>query len=358
MEVTTVFPITETVRDVFLIFASFSLAFVIAWVAAPQFIKALIHHKLGKQIRDTATDGKMAQLFHALHVKKTGTPTMGGILIWGTTLLVVGLSRLFSYFGLFDHSLMNRKETYLPLFSLITAAVLGGVDDLINIKGIGKKKGISAKLKFFWLLLFAALGAYWFHFKLGYDQIHIPGVGDFVMGLWYIPLFILVIVATANAVNITDGLDGLAGGLCIIAFVSFAAIAYLKGLLILAAFCMVIAGATLGFLWFNIPPARFYMGDTGSLCLGATLGVIAMLTDSVFILPFIGFIFVIETLSVIIQLTSKKLVGKKVFHIAPLHHHFEHLGWPESQITMRFWIIGAIAAGFGLILGMVGMGIN
>lgn len=350
------FPITETVIDLVLIFGSFSLAFIVGMVWAPSFIRTLVNLKLGKQIREETTDGKIAQLFHALHAKKTGTPTMGGILIWGTTLIVVGLTRVLSYFGIFEHSLINRKETYLPLFTLVTVALLGAMDDLLNIKGLGKK-GLRVKPKFLWLILFAAAGAWWFYFKLGFNEIHVPGLGDFFIGWWYIPLFIFIIVGTANAVNFTDGLDGLAGGLSVIAFASFAAIAYMKGLLILTAFCAVIAGATLAFLWFNIPPARFYMGDTGALSLGATLGVIAMLTNSVLILPFIGFIFVVEALSVIIQLTSKKLTGKKVFHIAPLHHHFEHLGWPESQITMRFWMVGAIVAGFGLILGLIGSGV-
>ncbi len=350
------FAVTETVIDLVLIFGSFSLAFILGMVGAPSFIRKLVALKLGKQIRETATDGKVAQLFHALHAKKTGTPTMGGILIWGTTLLVVGLTRVLSYFGIFDHSLINRKETYLPLFTLVTVALLGAMDDLLNIKGLGKK-GLPVKPKFLWLTLFAAAGAWWFYYKLGFAEIHVPGLGDFFIGGWYIPLFIFIIVGSANAVNITDGLDGLAGGLVVIAFASLAAIAYMKGLLILTAFCAVIAGATLAFLWFNIPPARFYMGDTGALSLGATLGVIAMLTNSVLILPFIGFIFVIETLSVILQLTSKKLTGKKIFHIAPLHHHFEHMGWPEWQITMRFWMVGAIVAGFGLILGLVGSGV-
>ena len=351
------FPHTDTVRHVILIFSSFGLAFAMALGLAPWFINQLERLKIGKQIREVTTDGKMATLFHALHVGKTGTPTMGGILIWGTTLAVLILSRILAYFGLFDHSLINRKETYLPIFTLITVALLGALDDYLNIKGIGKSKGLNVRPKFLWLILFASAGAWWFYNKLGYNQIHFPGVGDFSIGVWYIPLFILVIVATANAVNITDGLDGLAGGLSVIAFASFGAIAYMIGLFILTAFCAVIAGATLAFLWFNIPPAKFYMGDTGALSLGATLGVIAMMTDSVVILPFIGFIFVIETLSVILQLTSKKCFGRKIFHIAPLHHHLEHLGWKEWTITMRFWVLGSIVASFGLILGLIGSGV-
>lgn len=350
------FPITDTVRHLILIVGSSFLAFGIAFVCANPFIKLLHKWKLVKNIRMLASDGKNADLYHALHGKKAGTPTMGGILIWGTTLLVILFSRILSYFGIFEHSLLNRKETYLAIFTLAAVAILGLVDDLFNIKGWGKNKGLNIKPKFLWLTLFAILGSLWFYFKLGANEIHVPGVGDFYLGLWYIPLFIFIITATANAVNITDGLDGLAGGLVIIAFAAYAALAYAQGLLILSAFCAVIAGATLAFLWFNIPPARFYMGDTGALALGATLGVIAMLTNTVLVLPFIAAIFVIETLSVILQLTSKKLFKKKVFLIAPLHHHYEQKAWPESQVVMRFWIVGGIFATMGLILGLVGMG--
>jgi len=352
------FPITDTVRHLILILGSFGLAFISALLAAKPFINFLKKNNIGKQIRETASDGKAAKLFNALHIKKSGTPTMGGILIWGTVLIIILISHLLAYYDIFEHSLWNRSETYLPVFTLVTVALLGAIDDYFNIRGWGKSKGINIKPKLFWLTLFATVGAFWFHFKLGYDQIHIPGIGDFAMGWWYIPLFIFIIIASANSVNITDGLDGLAGGLIIIAFVGFGAIAYAQGLLILAAFCGVICGATAAFLWFNIPPAKFYMGDTGALSLGATMGVIAMLTDSVIVLPFIAFIFVIETISVIIQLTSKKLrKGKKVFLIAPIHHHFEAIGWPESQVVMRFWTIGAIVAFFGVILGLIGMGV-
>lgn len=352
------FPITETVRNMILILGSGFLGFSIAMLLAKPFIKLLIKWRLGKNIRETASDGKAAKLFHALHHQKAGTPTMGGILIWGTTLVVLLMSRFLSYYGFFEHSLINRKETYLPIFTLLSVALLGAIDDIFNLKGLGKSKGMNVKPKFFWLTVLALLGGLWFYYKLGFNTIHIPGVMDLYIGLWYIPLFVFIIVASANSVNITDGLDGLAGGLSIIAFMGFGALAYAHGLLILSAFCAVIAGTTLAFLWFNIPPAQFYMGDTGALALGATLGVIAMLTNAVLILPFIGFIFVIETLSVLIQISSKKLLHKKVFHIAPLHHHFEHIGWPESKVVMRFWILGAIIAIFGLILGLVGMGIG
>lgn len=350
------FPMTETVQHLMLILGSGLFSFLIAVLSAPSFIGWLRRNKLGKNIRELGIDGKKSPLFSALHFKKSGTPTMGGLLVWGSTLAVIALSRFFSLIGVFDRSLLNRKETYLPLFTLITMALLGALDDMFNIKGWGKGKGLNVTPKFFGLTLFAVLGAYWFHFKLGYDQFHIPGYGDISIGFWYIPMFIFIIVGSANAVNITDGLDGLAGGLAIIAFAAYGGIAYAKGLFIMTALCAVIVGALLAFLWFNIPPAKFYMGDTGSLALGATLGVLAMLTDTVLVLPFITFVFVIETLSVLIQIFSKKIRGKKVLHIAPLHHHFEHIGWPESQIVMRFWIVGALFAAIGLILGLVGMG--
>jgi phospho-N-acetylmuramoyl-pentapeptide-transferase len=278
---------------------------------------------------------------------------MGGILIWGSTLLVVGLTRVLSYFGILEHSLINRKDTYLPLFTLITVALLGALDAYLNIKHFERNKVLRVTPKFLWLVLFATLGAFWFYFKLGYDQIHVTGMGDFFIGAWYIPLFIFIIVATSNAVNFTDGLDGLAGGLAVIAFSSFAAIAYMKGLLILTAFCAVIAGATLAFLWFNIYPARFFMGDTGAMSLGVTLGIVAMLTNSLLLLPIIGLVFVLESLSVIVQVLSKKIRQKKVFLSAPFHHHLEAKGWSEPTIVMRLWVVAAASGVLGLIISLL-----
>lgn len=349
--------LTETISNLSLILGSGVLAFTIFVILTPFFHRQLIHFRIGKQIREDALSGEKASLFAALHAKKSGTPTMGGLLIWGTVLIVVAFSRLLSAMGYFDHSLLNRRETWIPLFTLVTCGILGAVDDYINVRGIGKNKGLNAKFKLFWLVLFSAIGAYWFHYKLGFTEISIPipGAEALQLGIWYIPVFIFVIVATANAVNFTDGLDGLAGGLLIMAFGAFGIIAYVKMMFILSALCAVIVGALLAFLWFNIPPAKFYMGDTGSMALGATLGVIAMLTQQALILPIIGFIFVIEALSVIIQLTSKKFFKRKVFKIAPIHHHFEQCGWPEFRVVMRFWIVGGIFTAFGLLLGLINL---
>ena len=339
--------------DLALIFGYASLSFLFSFVFAKPFIHFLFKNRIGKQIRTEASGGGKAPLFRMLHLKKTGTPTMGGILIIGTVLFMTFASRILSFYGVIDRSLLNRKETYLPVFTLIVCALLGGIDDWLNIKG-SKNKGIRVKPKFWWLAIFAVAGAWWFHYKLGIDSVHIPYFGDFFINGWYVPLFITVFIASAHSVNITDGLDGLASGLLILAFSAFAVIAYFQGLLLLATFCGVIVGALTSFLWYNIPPAKFFMGDVGSLSLGATLGVIAMLTNSVLVLPIIGFIFVMETLSVIIQVISKKLRnGKKVFHIAPIHHHFEHVGWPEYKVVMRFWIIGGAFGILGLILAML-----
>jgi len=342
----------EHVPNLIKIFSFGAIAFVASVLLTPTLTNFLYQSRLGKQIREISMDGDQTPLFRKLHIKKTGTPTMAGILIWGITALIVLLSSFTPY------SIFNRGQVWLPLFTLVACAILGAIDDYFNIRQIGKNKGLPAKPKLFWLTAFATAGALWFYFKLDWHTLHIPRLGDFNIGLLYIPLFIFVIIASANAVNITDGLDGLAAGLLIIAFGSYGVIAYLKGMVILTTFCSVITGSLVSFLWFNIPPARFYMGDTGSLSLGATLGVIAMLTNSVAVLPFIGFVFVVETLSVILQRWSKRYRQRKIFYIAPLHHHFEHVGWPEYKVTMRFWILGAVMAGVGLIIGLIGMGIR
>jgi phospho-N-acetylmuramoyl-pentapeptide-transferase len=230
------------------------------------------------------------------------------------------------------------------------------VDDYLNITERSKQKGLSAKVKLWSLILFSVLGALWFTLKLGWSIIHIPGMGDYDLGLWYFPLFVFILVGTSNSVNLTDGLDGLAGGLLAIAFGVFGAISYFYGLPILSILCMIIVGTLCAFLWFNVPPAKIYMGDTGSLALGATLGVIAMLTNAIVILAIVGMVFIVETISVALQLFWKKKFKRKLFKIAPIHHHFEAKGWSETQVTMRFWLIGTAFGVVGLLIGILGMG--
>jgi phospho-N-acetylmuramoyl-pentapeptide-transferase len=343
----------QELSDVVLIIAYSGLSFLIAFIVAPWYIGKLRKYNIGKNIRTEASGGGKAEIFAQMHAKKAGTPTMGGLLIIGTVLLMILLSRILSYYGWIDHSLLNRKETYIPVFTLISAAILGGVDDWFNLKGLWKK-GIPMLPKMIMMTILAIAGAWWFTSKLGFDSINIPGLGELFLGNWYILLFVFIFTAAGNSVNFTDGLDGLAGGLLVMSFSFFAALAFHQGMFLLATFCGVIVGATTAFLWYNINPAQFFMGDVGSLSLGCTLGVIALLTDNIVPFIFIAGVYIIETLSVIIQLTSKKLRnGKKVFYVAPIHHHFEKVGWPETMVVMRFWIIGGILGMLGLIIGMM-----
>lgn len=329
-----------------------ALSFVFAILSAPLLTHFLYKYKLGKKIRNSGT----TPIFSKLHAHKAGTPTMGGVLIWGTVLILI----LFFYFLMqffpgdvfYYFNFLSRAETLLPLGALIATAIIGLFDDWLDVTGRGMFGGGGLKLRHRLLIytLIAIFGALWFYFKLDWSIIHVPFLGNFEIGAWYIPIFIFIIVATSFSVNETDGLDGLAGGTLLIAFASYGVISFVMGRYDLAAFCAVIIGALLAFLWFNIPPARFYMGDTGAMSLGVTLGIIAMLTNNTFLLVFIGFIFLIESLSVIIQTLSKKIRGKKVFLSSPIHHHFQALGWPEAKVVMRFWVIAGMAATIGLII--------
>ncbi len=332
--------------------------FILGIAVYPGFIRFIQKYKLTQKIRQEGLSGGVSELFSKLHAHKSGTPTMGGVVIIGTVLGVVLISRILSYFGIIETSLLNRGETYLPLATLLFVGILGLVDDYMNITERSAQKGLSAQVKFWSLMVFAVLGALWFVFKLEYSMIHIPGIGDFNIGLLYAPLFVFILVGVSNSVNITDGLDGLAGGLLVIAYSVFGVISFFYGLPMLGAFCFVVVSAILAFLWFNIPPASIYMGDTGSLALGATLGVIAMMTNAIFILAIVGLIFVVETVSVILQLFWKKHFKKKLFLIAPIHHHFEAKGWSETQIVMRFWLMGGVFGVMGLFVGILGMGKN
>ena len=207
----------------------------------------------------------------------------------------------------------------------------------------------------FLLITALGVGLGWFFFaKLGIDSFHVPFFGELAIGWLIIPLFTFAVVATGNAVNISDGLDGLAGGLLALSFATFGGIALLQGNVMLAGFCFTVVGALLSYLWFNIYPARFFMGDVGSFAYGVSLGVVAMLTDSLLLLPVIGLLFVIEAGSSLVQITSKKLFGKKIFLSAPIHHHLEAKGWPETKVTMRFWVIGCVMAFVGVMLAIAG----
>lgn len=339
------------------IFFLTAVTFVVAIFWTPILTHVLYKHRLGKTIRVDPN----APVYSTLHQKKSGTPTMGGVLIWVTTLAVTLLFFFlarWSDVALFDRlNFLTRQQTLLPLGALVASALVGLVDDLLNVRKIGPKGGgLSMKHRFIVYTVIAAVGAWWFYIKLDWDLLHIPFVGEFSVGLWYIPMFIFVIVATAFSVNEIDGLDGLAGGTLLAAFAAIGAIAFAQGRTDLATLCGVIVGALLAFLWFNIPPARFFMGDTGAMSLGVTLGIVAMLTNTAFFLPVIGILFVLESLSVIIQVLSKKFRKKKVFLSSPIHHHLEAIGWSEEKIVMRFWVIAAVAATLGIALFLVEAG--
>lgn len=346
--------------DTFIVIKIFfitTLSFLVAILMTPAVAHFLYKYRLGKQIRDD----KSAPIFSRMHQKKSGTPTMGGVIIWGAVLL---LALIFAYGEKWtgaqffvDFSFFSRSQTLLPLGALVASALVGLVDDYWNARRIGPHGGgLRIRHRLLIYAFIAAVGALWFYFKLDWDLLRVPFVGDFNIGWWYIPFFILVIVATSHSVNLTDGLDGLAGGVLLSCFAAYATITFAQGKTDLAMLCGAIVGALLAFLWFNINPARFFMGDTGAMSLGVTLGVVAMLTNTALFLPIIGFVFVLESSSVIIQTISKKIGGKKVFLSSPIHHHFEAAGWPEPKVVMRFWIIAAVTAVIGLILTLIDIG--
>ncbi len=325
-----------------------------AFIATPILTKYLYKYKLGKQIRDASE----TPIFSKLHAHKAGTPTMGGILVWGTVLVLLAVTWVMSRFvtvGFFHElNFWSRSETYLPVGMMILAAMVGLVDDIYNIQRRGAHGGglrVRHRLLLFGAI--AAIGAWWFVTKLDWTTLHVPLFGNIDVGWWYIPIFMFVIVATGFSVDIADGLDGLAGGLVLAALTAYAGIAIYQGNVELASFIAVLIGALAAFLWFNITPARFFMGDTGAMSLGVTLGVLAMLTNTALVLPIIGFPFVVEALSVIIQVLSKRLRKKKIFISAPIHHHLEAKGWSEPKIVMRFWVIAAMSSLLGLILVLV-----
>jgi phospho-N-acetylmuramoyl-pentapeptide-transferase len=327
------------------IFALSFGAFLVAMLLTPLYTYFAYRYKFWKRLRSTSTTGEALKVFSKLHAEKhkRNIPTMAGII---TVAAIVIVTLAFN---------LDRQQTWLPLAALIGGGIVGLIDDVINIRGLGGGVGgLRSWLKFLMIAAVAAIGAWFFYDKLGYSSIYVPFWGDLELAWFIIPLFILAVVATGNAVNISDGLDGLAGGLLATAYGAFGLIALLQGHFGIAAFCLTVAGALLSYIWFNIYPARFFMGDVGSFALGTGLGVVAMLTDTIFLLPIIGIIFVAEAGSSLIQIFSKKVFKRKVFISAPIHHHLEAKGWPETKVTMRFWVIGQVAAVAGIWLALAG----
>jgi len=350
------------------------LAFLIGFLLAPSLANFLYKHKLWKKkSKERAIDGGRLEYFQKLHSDdEVKTPRLGGLLIWVTVSFLIFLffflSQIYNLFWIEKFNFLSRDQTWLPLFTLIAASLVGLTDDLLqvlsfskkeNIKGFYKKirnnigEGLSLRYRLLLVTIIGSIGAWWFYFRLEQSFIHIPFFGEVFLGAFYIPIFIIVMIAIYSG-GVIDGIDGLSAGVFASIFTAYTAIALFQGQINLAAFCLAVVGSILAFMWFNIPPARFYMGETGIVGLTATLTVVAFLTNAVIVLPIIAILLVITSASVIIQLLSKKYFKKKVFLAAPIHHHFEAKGWPHYKVTMRFWVISVVAAIFGVVIHLLG----
>ncbi len=320
--------------------------FLFSMILTPFYTHFAYKYKFWKKQKKTTVDGKDLPVMTKLHAHKFSHhfPTMAGL---------VGIISVTIVTWTFN---LDRGQTWLPLVGFLGGALVGVIDDVINIFGSGRgAAGLRGPVKFFLISAVGLTLGWFFAVKLGWTSILIPFVGDFEVGIIaMILIFAFALVATSNAVNITDGLDGLSGGLAMIAYAAFGVIAMYQGNTLLFGFCMTVIGWLLSYIWFNVPPARFMMGDTGSFALGAGLGVVAMMTNSFLLLPIICFPAVIETFSSLIQLISKKFFKKKIFISAPLHHHLEAKGWGEAKIVMRFWIIAGVCAIIGVFIAATG----
>lgn len=320
-------------------------AFMLAMLLTPIYTFLAYKFKFWKKQRTTSTTGEDLTVFNKLHAEKfkRNIPTMAGVVF---VLAVTIVTIVFN---------LDRGQTWLPLAALIGGGAVGLLDDIINVRGDGSGvAGLRSSIKFMMIVVLGLALGWFFYYKLGVTDIHIPFIGNLTLGWLIIPLFAFAVVATGNAVNISDGLDGLAGGLVAVSYGAFGIISIFQSQFLLAGFCFTIVGALLSYLWFNIFPARFFMGDVGSFSLGASLGVVAMLTNTLFLLPIIGALFVAEAGSSVIQIFSKKVFHRKIFISAPFHQHLMATGWPETKVVMRFWVIADVVAFIGILLALTG----
>ncbi|MBN1303930.1 MAG: phospho-N-acetylmuramoyl-pentapeptide-transferase [Anaerolineales bacterium] len=320
------------------------LSFMMTVIWGGPLLRVLRHFKIGKLIR-------VEEPGH--HAVKMGTPTMGGVMILLPVLLLTVLLNAVSLIGFTENGV--GRSVLVPLIVLLGYATLGMIDDWEGIRGKRRGDGMRARTKFTGQMVLGILTALVLKYILGVPDLFVPGIkGYFELGIWYVPIAAVLIVGMSNAVNFTDGLDGLAGLISATAFAAYGGVAMLQGQVFLGRFCFTLVGAIFGFLWFNVHPAELFMGDTGSLCLGATLAVVALMTAQWAILPIIAIIPVSELFSVIIQVGYFKLTkGKRFFKMAPFHLHFELLGWSETQVVQRFWLISLLAGMLGIGLAMV-----
>ncbi|KKQ28422.1 MAG: Phospho-N-acetylmuramoyl-pentapeptide-transferase [Parcubacteria group bacterium GW2011_GWB1_37_13] len=335
---------------------AFFLGLLLTPIATHFFYKYKMWKKYSRNIDVTAPD------FSKIHNEKEElkTPRVGGIIIWlavlFTTLIFYLVSVLFPSEGSYGINFLSRNQTLIPLFTLLVGSLIGLWDDFVQIYGTGKFARDDQswrKWKAIIVTFVSLLIGIWFFYKLGMISFHIPFTGEMYLGILIIPFFIIVALATFSG-GVIDGIDGLSGGVFASIFAAYSAIAYANNQIDIAAFSAVVTGAILAFLWFNIPPARFYMGETGIMGLTITLATLAFLTDSVLILPIVALPLVITSLSVIFQMLSKKFRnGKRIFRVAPIHHHFEAIGWPSYKVTMRFWVLSVVFAIIGIILAVI-----
>ncbi|MBI4114257.1 MAG: hypothetical protein HY445_00250 [Candidatus Niyogibacteria bacterium] len=350
------------VLNVLKVFGLSTLAFFIGIIFAPILSHYLYKYKMWrKEVRQFAPDGARTPIFAELHKdRERAVPRAGGLLIWGIVLFVSALFFVLAYLFPFSDILdklnfVSRSQTWLPLFTLVAASLVGLADDVFQ--AYGKGKYIAGGMRFTRRLMLigciAAVGAYWFYFKLDVSSIFIPFFGDVGIGFLFPLFFVFVMIATFSG-GVIDGLDGLAAGTIVASFAAFGGIAYFQSQIDIAAFIGVLIGAILAFLWFNIPPARFYLGETGMMGLSTTLTVIAFLTNAALVIPIIALPLTVAALSSFLQLFWKKFFGRKLFLVAPIHHYFEAKGWPAYQVTMRFWIIGVVFAILGMVIVLIG----
>lgn len=354
------------VVDVIKIALPFVISFLIGLIFTPYWTNFLYKNKLWKtKVGKTAITGEEAKVFNELHKEKeTGTPRMGGVVIWMSVLITALifwiLGQLIENGAFVKFDFISRNQTWLPLAALLIGAIVGLIDDALEIirsKKENAKGGLSLSKRLLVVIAIGVFVGYWFSYKLGIDTVTLPIFGEIYAGPWIMLLTILVMLVI-YAGGIIDGLDGLAGGVFAIIFSSYGIIAFFQSQIDLAALCAAITGGLLAFLWFNIPPARFYMTETGSMALTLGLVVVAFMTDSlgggrgVSVLPLIAFPLVITALSSLVQVFWKKTFKRKLFKIAPLHHHFEALGWPSYKVVMRYWVFGIVCAMFGVIVAL------
>jgi len=357
--------------DIVKVFLPSIIAFALGILITPALSAFLYKNKMWKKRAGKVDmDGKEAVIFNSLHKdKEVGTPRMGGVVIWLSATIAIlflwFLARIFPTPLFQKIDFLSRNQTWIPLCTLLLGGLVGLIDDYFEVQGSrgsgSFSRGMSLKKRLTIVAIVGLLVGSWFYFKLDVSSIGLPSIlGNLEIGILFIPLFALVTVGIYSG-GVIDGIDGLAGGVFAAIFASYAGIAFYQTQIDLAAFSALIAGSILAFLWFNIPPARFYMSETGTMGLTITLAVVAFMTDTLgggyglIVLPVVAFPLVATTLSNIIQVTSKKMRnGKKVFLVAPIHHHFEALGWPSYKVTMRFWVIGVFFAILGMVLALIG----